>query len=314
MAAYLFRQTAILLATLFIASLLIFSMVRLVPGDPVIAAIGEENYSPELYAATERRLGLDQPFAQQLVDYLKRMVTLDFGVSFHSGQSVLGTIIDQLPYTFVLAILSFLLSILIGFPAGIIAALYRNSWLDQLVMVSALSALCVPSFFLGLLSIFFFAGRLGWLPSFGSGDIGDPVSVFHHAILPSLVLGSSAAGLLARLVRSSILEVLSQDYVRTARAKGLPERIVILRHAMPNSMIPVVTVLGLELAQLLTGTVVIESLFSRLGVGKTLVDAIQFRDYPQIQGTLLVFVAFVLLANTLTDLAYTVLDPRIKIE
>lgn len=314
MTTYFLKQFVSLCLTLIVAAILVFSMVRLIPGDPVIAAIGEENYTPEIYEATEARLGLDQPFILQLGDYLVRLATFDFGTSFQTNRPVIDNIADQLPYTIYLATFSFIFSILIAFPAGVISALYRNTWFDQMIMMFALSALCTPSFFLGLLAIIFFSGQLGWFPSFGTGTADNPWSIIQHVLLPALVLGASTAGLLARLIRSSLVEVLSQEYVRTARSKGLAERIVILRHALPNAVIPVITILGMDLARLLTGTVVIETLFSRLGVGKTLIDAILFRDYPQVQGTLLLFISIVIIANTLTDVTYTILDPRITIE
>jgi peptide/nickel transport system permease protein len=181
-------------------------------------------------------------------------------------------------------------------------------------MIVALLALCTPNFLLGLILILVFSGRLQWFPTFGVGSGGDLMSIVHHATLPALALGASAAGVQARMVRSSLIEALSQDYVRTARAKGLAPRMVLVKHALRNAMSPVVTLIGIDVARLLTGTVIIETMFARRGVGKLLVDAIYFRDYPQIQGTLLVFIAIVIVANTLTDVAYTLLDPRVRYE
>lgn len=313
MGEYLAKQFVSLVFTIAIAGLIIFSLVRMVPGDPVIAVIGEGQYTQEQYDATKRQLGLDKPFHRQILDYTKRTITLDLGTSFRNERPVWKNIIEQLPYTMYLAVMSLVFSILIGLPLGVFAALYRNTWFDQSAMVGALTALCIPNFLLGLIFIVFFSGRLGWFPSFGTGANEGFYQLFRHALLPAIVLGASAAGVQARMTRSALLEVMSRDYIRTARAKGLTERRVVFRHALQNAFVPILTVIGMDLARLLTGTMIIETLFGRLGVGKTLIDAILFRDYPQIQGTLLVFVVIVVLINTLTDIAYTLVDPRIRV-
>lgn len=298
--------------TIFVASIFVFSIVRLVPGDPVIATIGEDNFTPALYDATAKRLGLDLPLHLQLFDFIKRLFTLDLGTSFRDSKPVLTHIGEQLPYSVHLTVLAMLIAIIIGLPAGIVAAVNRNTWIDRSSMVGALLALCAPNFLLALLLILFFSGYLEWFPTFGVGAPNDLLSIVHHAFLPALALGASSAGLQARMVRSSLIEVMGQDYVRTARAKGLGRRLVLLKHALRNAMSPVITLLGVDLARLLTGTVIMETMFARRGVGKLLVDAIYFRDYPQIQGTLLVFVVIVILANTITDMAYSLLDPRVR--
>lgn len=313
MGEYLAKQIVSLVFTLAVASVIIFSLVRMVPGDPVIAVIGEGQYTQEQYNATERRLGLDQPFYRQLGNYAKGAITLDLGTSFRNERPVWQNIVEQLPYTIHLAVMSLIFALVIGLPLGVFAALYRNTWFDQTAMVGALAALCVPNFLLGLIFIVIFSGRLGWFPSFGTGTDGGIVDLFRHALLPAIVLGASAAGVQARMTRSALLEVMSRDYIRTARAKGLAERRVVFGHALQNAFVPILTVMGMDLARLLTGTMIIETLFGRLGVGKTLVDAILFRDYPQIQGTLLVFVVIVVVVNTLTDIAYTLVDPRIRV-
>lgn len=311
MAVYFWKQILSMGLTLFVASIFVFSLVRMVPGDPVIAAIGADDYTPAAYAATARRLGLDLPIHQQFVEYIRRLATLDLGVSFRDSRPVMRNIVEQFPYSMHLTVLSVLFAMLLGLPAGIVAAVWRNTWLDRGSMIAALLALCTPNFLLGLVLILIFSGRLQWFPTFGVGG-GDLMSIVHHAFLPALALGASAAGVQARMVRSSLIEAMSQDYVRTARAKGLGAQTILLKHALRNAMSPVVTLIGIDIARLLTGTVIIETMFARRGVGKMLVDAIYFRDYPQIQGTLLVFIAVVILANTLTDLAYAFLDPRVR--
>jgi ABC-type dipeptide/oligopeptide/nickel transport system permease component len=301
-----------MIVTLLIAVIVIFSLVRMVPGDPVLAVIGDSQYTPEQYAATKHRLGLDEPYYRQLLNYAARLVRLDLGVSFHNDRPVLTNVTEQLPYTAQLALLSLFFAVLFGLPLGICAALFHGTWFEQGTMFMALVALSLPNFLLGLILILLLSGRLGWFPSFGTGSASNPVDLLHHALLPALVLGASSSGVLARMTRSSLLEVMSKDYIRTARAKGLAPHTIIVRHALRNAFVPVLTVIGMDLARLLTGTMIIETLFARLGVGKTLIDAILFRDYSQIQGTLLVFVVIVICVNTLTDIAYTVVDPRIR--
>lgn len=312
MASYLGQQLLSMVVTLFIAGIFVFSLVRLVPGDPVIAAIGVDDYTPALYEATARRLGLDLPLHQQFLDYVRRLLTLDLGNSFRGNRPVLQNIAEQLPHSIDVTVLSLAISVLIGLPAGVLAAVRRNSWIDRGTMITALLALCAPNFLLGLLLIIFFSGYLQWFPTFGVGSRDSLVSIVQHAFLPALALGASAAGVQARMVRSSLIETLSQDYVRTAKAKGLGPRLVLFKHALRNALSPVVTLIGIDLSRLLTGTVIIETMFARRGVGKMLIDAIHFRDYPQIQGTLLVFIGIVILANTLTDIVYSMLDPRVR--
>lgn len=312
MTMYIARQLGSMVITIFIAGIFVFSMVRMVPGDPVIAVIGEENYSPALYEATARRLGVDRPFHIQAIDFVRRLVTLDFGRSFRDNTLVMENIARQLPHSLNLTILSMLIATAVGLPTGILAAVKRNTWLDASAMIAALLALCAPGFLLALLLILLFSGHLGWLPTYGVGSSDNAVSLLRHALLPAIALGASAAGVQARMVRSSLIETMSQDFVRTAQAKGLSRRTVLFKHALRNAFSPVLTLIGVDLARLLTGTVIMETMFARLGVGKLLVDAIYFRDYPQIQGTLLVFVGVVIVANTLTDVAHSLLDPRIR--
>lgn len=313
MVTHVWKQFGSLVITLLVATVFVFSLVRLVPGDPVIARIGEENYSPALYEATARRLGLDRPLPVQLWDYMSGLVRLDLGTSFRDDQPVVQNILVQLPHTLNLTLLALFFSVLIGLPAGIIAAVNRNTWVDRTTMVVALLALCAPNFLFGLILILFFSGQLQLFPSFGTGD-GSLISTLQHAVLPAVALGASAAGVQARMVRSSLIEAVGQDYVRTAHAKGLGHRSVLLKHALRNAISPIITLIGVDLARLLTGTVIMETMFSRKGVGKLLIDAIYFRDYPQIQGTLLVFVVLVVLVNTLTDITYSLVDPRVRYE
>jgi ABC-type dipeptide/oligopeptide/nickel transport system permease component len=290
---------------------LIFSMVHLIPGDPVAVILGE-NYSQASYDAMRQRLGLDRPLPVQYVEYLGRVATGNFGDSFRTKRQVADDIASQFPFTVQLAVGSLLVSILIGVPAGVVAAANRNRLPDQISMVISLIGVCAPGFWLGVMLILFFSLQLNLLPSLGAAGWDEPGKMLQTLVLPSLTLGAAGAALLARITRSALLEVLGQDYVRTARSKGLSGRAVLFGHAFRNALVPVTTVLTLELGQLLAGSAIIEIVFSRPGVGHLLIDAVLTRDYPVIQATLLFFVLMVSLATLLGDTLYSLIDPRIR--
>lgn len=313
MVAFVVRRLLMAIPTLLGAYILIFLLTRLVPGDPVMLIL-EENYSTSSasYEAIQRQLGLDKPIWEQFFHSLGNTLRGDFGVSFQNSRPVALNVNDQIIDTVRLAVVALFLSGAIGIPAGVIAALRHNRWQDLSTMTLSLLALCAPSFWLAILLIIVFSLKLGWLPTFGVGEPGDWLSIGKHLVLPGLALGAGGAGLVARVARSSMLEALSHDYVRTARAKGLRESVVIVRHALRNALLPVVTIFGLEAVTLLTGTVIIETVFARRGIGKLLVDAILVRDYPQIQAILTLFVAIAIVTNILVDLAYGLVDPRIR--
>lgn len=290
---------------------LIFLMTRLVPGDPVLIIL-EENYTRDSYEAVQQQLGLDKPVWQQFTNSLMNALTGDLGSSFQNKRPVSVNIASQVGDTLQLTVAAMIIAAAIGIPAGIISALRRNSWVDYSAMVSALLALCAPSFWLGAVLIIIFSLKLGWFPAFGSAATANPWDIVRHLALPGITLGAAAAGLVARITRSSMLEVLSLDYVRTGRAKGLTERVVTYRHALRNAMIPIATIFGVEIVALLTGAVVVETVFARPGIGRLLVDAILTRDYPQIQGILILFIVLAVVVNLLVDIAYGVIDPRIR--
>lgn len=283
---------------------LVFLLIHLVPGDPVEVLVGEA--APAADREDMRRaLGLDQPLGKQLIDYYGGLLRLDLGQSFHSGRPVAEEIASRLPATVELAAAGLLAAILIAFPLGIIAALHRNTWADFTTMGFSMLGVSIPNFWLGPLLILVFALWLGLLPV--SGREG-----WASVILPAVTLGTALAAILARMVRSALLETLSEEYVRTARAKGLSRLQVIVRHALRNAMLPVITLLGLQLGALLGGTVITETVFSWPGIGLLTIEAIQRRDYPVLQGcVLLISIAYVLI-NTSTDLVYSLLDPRIR--
>jgi ABC-type dipeptide/oligopeptide/nickel transport system permease component len=305
------RRGFVLFPTLLGAVTIIFLIIHLIPGDPV-AMIMRDYYTTESASALRHLLGLDRPLAVQYLDYIWRTLHLDFGLSFQNKRPVITNIADQLPYTVELGFASILLALLIAVPAGILSAVYRNRWPDYVSRFLASLAISSPEFLLGVLLLLIFALDLGWFPSYGAGDAANLPSLLWHLLLPALALGLRETALLSRITRSSFLEVVSQDYVRTARAKGVKEGMVIYRHALRNALIPILTVTGVDLAYLLGGAVVIETVFSRQGAGRILLDAVLHRDYPQVQGTLLVLIVIAIIVNACVDVVYALADPRIK--
>ena len=291
---------------------LVFFLLRLIPGDPVIQMLGPE-YTPEAAEALRRKLGLDEPLQVQYVRWFGNILRGDLGGSIASGETVTGAIATGLPKTLSLAALSFLIAIVIAVPAGVAAALKRNTIVDYAASVIAFVGVSMPSFWFGIILILVFAVWLGWLPATGYAELTDDgfVEWLRRLILPSLAIGAGYAAILMRFVRAGLLEVLGSDYVRTARAKGARERTVIVRHALRNALIPVVTIAGIQLALLLSGAVVVETVFSIRGIGRILVGAIFDRDYPMVQGVILLVAVIFVLANLVVDIVYTFLDPRI---
>jgi len=286
-------------------SVICFLMVQLVPGDPVINMLGEYGASAEIIEQLREELGLNDPLHVQYWNYFIGILHGDLGTSIRLKKPVLDAILEGLPRTVELTFAGLGFAILFGASLGIISALNHNSWLDNLIQVISVAGVSVPSFWLGLMFIFLFALRLGWLPVLGS-------SGGRGLILPSLTLGLYAAGTIARLVRSGTLEVMGQDYVRTARAKGLSERIVVFRHMLRNALIPIVTVVGLQFGYMLGGSTVIEMVFARPGMGRLTLYAIVFKDYPLVQGCVLFAAIVYLIVNLLVEIAYTWIDPRIR--
>jgi peptide/nickel transport system permease protein len=244
--------------------------------------------------------------------FLKNSLTLDFGKSYWANRPAMEQILSVFPYSLQLAIGALIIALLIGIPAGILAATSRKKWVDGASMVAALALVSVPNFYLGILLISFFSIQLDLLPVTGAGRPDDPLDLLHHLLLPALALGGGGAAIVARMTRASLLEVLGKEYVMTARAKGLADRVVIARHALKNAFIPVMTVIGLQIGRLLGGSVVVEVVFARPGLGKLLADAIIARDYIQVQASIIVLALIFVLINLLTDLTYAFLDPRIR--
>jgi peptide/nickel transport system permease protein len=305
MYAYVGQRIAATVPVLLGVSLLVFSMLQLVPGDPVQLMLSEFQTNPEQIARLRSQLHLNDPLPVQFGRFVWDALHGDLGTSIRTRRPVAVEIGDNLPATLQLACAGLLVAALLGVELGIVAATHQHSWLEVGSMLVALLGVSVPSFWLGLLLIFLVSLRFRLLPATGGGDL-------QHLILPAVTLGLGAAAILARLTRSSMLEVLRQEYVTTARAKGLREWTVIGRHALKNALIPVVTIFGLQFGQLLAGTVVVETVFARPGLGRLIVDGILNKDFPMVQGVVLVVAVSYVVVNLLVDLLYAVLDPRIR--
>ena len=312
MTKYIIRRLLLAIPTLLGVSVLVFWSIRLVPGDPAIALAGELA-TPELVAQVREQLGLDQPLLVQYGIYLSRIVQGDMGRSVRSRLPVTEEIQLRLPRTLTLAAVSLAVAFLIGLPIGIASATRPNSWFDAGSMIFALLGVSMPIFWLGLMLMIFFAVLLPqWLGL--SGPLLPPTGsgTWQHLVMPVMALAANSMAIQARMTRACMMEVLRQDYVRTARAKGQSERLVIYYHALRNAMLPIVTIIGLQFGTLLGGAVLTETVFAWPGIGRLLVDSIGFRDYPVIQGTVLVIAAGFVLTNLLVDILYAYLDPRIQ--
>jgi len=282
----------------------VFLLIHLVPGDPILQMLGEGAPAADI-AATRHAYGLDVPLGKQYLHYWNGVLHGDLGPSLRFNQSVTSLILHRYPYTLQLTLAALLVAILISIPAGVRSAQRRGKWDDKLLSVVSLFGLSFPNFALGPILILFFAIKLGWLPVSGSGTLAN-------LVLPAITMGGALAAILTRMVRTSMLEELGQDYIRTARAKGLPERTVVYRHALRNAMLPVLTVLGLQFGALLAGAIVTEKIFSWPGIGRLTVDAIGNRDYFLVQGCILAIGLTYVAVNFLTDLLYSVANPRIR--
>jgi ABC-type dipeptide/oligopeptide/nickel transport system permease component len=304
MLKYIIKKIISMIPVLIGLTIIIFLILHLSPGDPVDLIVGP-NATPEVYENIRRDLGLDKPLLTQYLVFVGNLLKGDLGNSILQRRPVLDMIIQRFPVTLEVGVWALLLSFLIAIPIGILAAVNRNSTLDYVAMTFALIGISMPTFFLGLLLLYFFAFRLGWFPVSGYGT-------WRHLVLPVIAIGVTDAAVTARMVRSSMLEVIGQDYVRTARAKGLSEQKVINKHALKNALIPIITLLGMRIGWIIGGSVILEIVFNRPGIGRLMVDAIFSRDYPVVQGSMLLLTASILLGNLIADILYAVADPRIK--
>jgi len=314
MQAYFIRRLYTFLATLFIASIIIFAVLNIIPGDPAQLILGIEA-SPEAVQALRERLGLNRPLVVQYLDWLKGVFTGDFGRSIHYDVPISSLIASRLFVTAPLALLAIIFTIAISIPLGIYAAAHHRSLGDYGSIVFSQLGIAVPSFWAGILFIILFAVHLGWFPAGGFTSWAEnPLAALRSLLLPALALGIVQAGILTRMTRSSMLEVLREDYVRTARSKGLVERTVVYKHALKNALVSIITILGLQVCTLLAGSIIIENVFYLPGLGRLLLLAINQRDLPVVQGIVLFIVAMIVLINFLVDILYGYLDPRIRYE
>ncbi len=312
MGRYLLRRLGTVVPVLLVVSVVVFSLIHLTPGDPVTIMLREEA-DPATAATLRRQLGLDRPLPVQYLTWLGHALRGDLGRSIRTNQPVAEAIRQRMPVTLSLAAAALLGALLVGLPAGILAAVRRNSAVDLLTAALAVSGVSLPTFWLGVLLVFWFSVTLGWLPPIGwVSPSRDLVGWLRSLILPAVTLGTAIAAVVMRMTRTSLVEVLDVDYIRTARAKGLAERRILLGHALRNALIPVVTEVGLQAGALLGGAVITETIFALPGIGRLLVDAIFQRDFPIVQGVVLVLAVNFLAVSFLVDLAYAWLDPRIR--
>jgi peptide/nickel transport system permease protein len=306
MTAFFLRRLALTIPVVWIVVTLVFALIHLVPGDPVAQMLGEGAPKPEI-ERLKHELGLDRPLLEQYATYIAGLLKGDLGTSFRNQESVATAIATRYPATLQLAIAAIMVSLILSIPAGVISAVKRGTAIDRAIGVFSLLGLSLPNFALGPLLILLFSIFLGALPVSGRGGLS-------HLILPAITLGGGLAAITTRMVRASMLEEIRQDYIRTARAKGLPERLVLYRHALRNGLLPVITILGLQAGALLAGAIITESVFAWPGLGRLTVQAINARDYPLLQGCILTIALSYILINLLTDAIYCVVDPRIRYE
>jgi len=332
MGRYAIKRFLTIVPVLIGVSLIVFSFTHLIPGDPAVAMLGERA-TPQRVAEVRAQLGLDQPLYTQYFIYVGKILHGDLGASILRGDPVLRDLVRRFPATVELATSAILIAILVGVPMGIISAVWRNSFFDGFSRLVALAGVSMPIFWLGLMLAWCFGVVLGWLPtgfrlgtdvtlvtvthfnildSLLAGNWSALVSSLRHLILPAIALSTIPMAVIARMTRASLLEVLSQDYIRTAESKGLPQRAVILRHAMRNALLPVMTVTGLQVGRLLAGAILTETIFSWPGIGLWIYESIQARDYPIVQGATLFIATIFVMVNLLTDVLYASVDPRIK--
>lgn len=306
MSKYLIRRLLLTIPVLLGVATLVFALIHFIPGDPAQAMLGE-GATPEDIAQLRARLGLDRPLLVQYGAFLNGVVHGDLGVSLRNDQPVAKQILERMPATAELAFAAMAVAVLFALPLGIVAAVWRGTWVDHTAMTLSLVGISVPNFWLGPLMAIVFAVEFGWLPVGGSGTLA-------HLVLPSVTLGAALAAILARMTRASLLEELREPYVLAARAKGVSRTRAVLHHAFRNSLIPIVTILGLQFGVVLTGAVITETIFAWPGIGRLLIQSISFRDYPTVQGCVLLIAITYVGVNLLTDLTYGFLDPRIRVD
>lgn len=297
--------------TLLAVLTIVFLIARVIPGDPAAVILGD-SASQEALENLRHRLGLDQSLTQQYIQFVTGVFRGNLGDSLVSGTSVMREVLNVLPYTIDLTLAGILIGIVFGVPLGILTALYRNSFLDFIARILSLLGLSFPAFYSAILLILVFALQLGWFPVISSGNLFDPVQRLHHLVLPACNLGLIMVAYVTRATRSSMLDVLREDYIRTAKAKGIPGMVILFRHALRNALIPIITVIGLYIGVLVGNSVLTEIVFNRPGLGKLIIGALNQRDYTMLQGLMVVYSLIIVITNLITDLTYGFSDPRVK--
>jgi len=297
--------------TLLAVLTIVFLIARVIPGDPAAVILGD-SASQEALENLRHRLGLDQSLMQQYIQFITGVFRGNLGDSLVSGTSVMREVLNVLPYTIDLTLAGVFIGIIIGVPVGILTALYRNSFLDFVARILSLIGLSFPAFYSAILLILVFALQLGWFPVISSGNLFDPVQRLHHLILPACNLGLIMVAYVTRATRSSMLDVLREDYMRTAKAKGIPGMVILFRHALRNALIPIITVIGLYIGVLVGNSILTEIVFNRPGLGKLIIGALNQRDYTMLQGLMVVYSIIIVITNLITDLTYGFSDPRVK--
>ncbi|CQR46270.1 Glutathione transport system permease protein GsiC [Paraliobacillus sp. PM-2] len=314
MRGFLFKRIIQLIPTLFIVAVIVFFITRMLPGNPAAVMLGPQA-SAEDIAAYSDKLGLNDPMYQQFFDYLLNLVTLDFGNSLSYNQPIVDLIMERFPNTILLAVSALILAVIVGVPAGIIAARKQNTLIDYSVTTLSLIGVSMPIFWLGVMLVLYFSVNLGWLPATGMGSLEDGFWDFiSHLILPSIALATIPTSQFARIIRSSMLETISQDYVKTARSKGLKEFMVINKHAFKNALTPLITVMGLQFSALLGGAVLTETIFSWPGMGLLIIDAIEKRDFVVVQSTVIFVAVIYVVINLIVDILYKVVNPKVNLD
>ena len=311
MVKYVCKRLLYAIPTLVAVLTVVFILVRIVPGDPAMVILGD-SATPQALDAMRERLGLNKPVVEQYVEFLGNALRGDLGASLVSGAPVVDAVLNVLPYTLELTIAGVLLGILFGIPFGVLSAIKRNSYVDYITRSVSLLGLSFPAFYSAILLILIFSLQFGWFPVISDPRMNDPLERMYHLVLPATNMGLIMMAYITRATRSSMLEVLGEDYVRTARSKGVPGMVVLFRHALRNALIPVITVIGLYLGVLIGNSVLTEIVFNRPGLGKLIVGALDQRDYNMLQGLMVVFAFFIVLTNLITDLTYGFSDPRVK--
>lgn len=311
MLAYSIRRCLWAVPTMFAVLVFIFVVMRVLPGDPAYAILGDEA-PPEALEQFRHNWGLDKPLPQQFANYLGGLLTGELGVSMANQQPILPQILRAMPYTLDLTIAGSAIGLLFGIPLGVFTARHRNSSMDYVGRIVSLAGLSVPSFYLGILLIFFLSFKYQWFPVIGGGDLNDPWSRLYHLVLPAISVGLSQTAYITRVTRSSFLEVINADFVQTARAKGMRERPVMFKHALRNALVPVVSVAGIYVGILIGSSILVTIVFNRPGLGKLMVGAISTHDYTMLQSIMAIYAGIIVIVNLLTDLAYGLVDPRIR--